>query len=185
MTHIFIMLVLFATGILVLVGLIKLLANGYYITTAIIVLGPFAFWETNQYLSFSKAVPEKIGLSYPIHTEEKSIIYQPCGIAVFKLSDQTIKNIEKDNLKFFAKATLGRGYSEKLYYKYEAWQHTPLPKDWISEGSWIHCDVKLNSELSLKIHKAAKTSNSFFTQSGNRRLVLMPSLGYVVYSFHD
>ncbi|AVR98475.1 hypothetical protein [Pseudoduganella armeniaca] len=152
-----------------------------YIAGAMCVF-PIIANEAFQYIWYKKAIPEKIGITYPISTSDETGFREGCGTIVFKLSAETLAMIKKDGLKFFAGATQGRGHPDEPYYAYAEWQETPLPPDWTSEGSWMPCSELSHSEHAA-IVSAAKAHGAYYTTKEEGQLVLIPSLGYIVYSF--
>ncbi len=136
--------------------------------------------EAYQYHSYAKAIPEQIGITYPVSTHDE----WGCGALVFKVSDDTLAMIKKGGLAFFAGATQGRGHPGNRYYQYAQWKETPVPPSWTSEGSWMFCTTLSNGEHS-KIVSAAKSGGAYYTTKDEGELILIPSLGYVVYSFLD
>jgi hypothetical protein len=153
-----------------------------YLPVVAMLLFPFVANEAFQYYWFAKVIPEKIGITYPVSIKDEGGFREGCGTAVFKVSDSTLEAIKKDGLKFFSGATQGRGHLSEPYYQYAEWQETPVPPSWTSEGSWILCTGLSHSEHS-KIVSAAKESGAYFTMKHEGQLVLIPSLGYVVFSF--
>lgn len=153
-----------------------------YLLAVAIFLLPFAATEAFQYYWFAKAIPEKIGITYPVSIKDEGGFREGCGTVVFKVSDSTLEAIKKEGLNFFSGATQGRGHLSEPYYQYAEWKETPVPPSWISEGSWLLCTSLSDSELS-KIVSAAKEHGAYFTKKDEGELVLIPSLGYVVFSF--
>ncbi|WUR12485.1 hypothetical protein E7V67_022715 [[Empedobacter] haloabium] len=175
----------------VLAGIISLLsfsaARALSVKRACFIVGimvafPIIANEVFQYIWYRKAIPEKIGITYPISTYDETGFREGCGTIVFKLSDETLALIKKDGLKFLAGATQGRGHPGEHYYRYAEWQETPLPPDWTSEGSWMICSGLSNGDHA-RIVAAAKSRGAYFTTKDEGTLVLIPSLGYIVYSF--
>ena len=143
---------------------------------------PFIAHEAFQYYWYAKAIPYKVGITYPISTYSETGFREGCGTIVFKLSDNTVETIKKERLKFFVGATQGRGHPDDRYYRYEEWKETPLPSSWTSEGSWMLCSGLSHSDHS-KIVSAAKSQGAYYTTKHEGQLVLIPSLGYIVFSF--
>jgi hypothetical protein len=160
----------------------KLCKNQAYLLAALIFLLPFISNEAFQYYWFAKAIPEKIGITYPISINQDIGFREGCGTVVFKVSDRTLDAIKKDGLKFLSGATQGRGHPGESYYQYAEWKETPVPPSWTSEGSWMGCSSLSHSEHS-KIISAAKNSGAYYTDKHEGELVLIPSLGYIVFSF--
>ncbi len=160
----------------------KLFKKKAYLVLVVAAFSPFFAYEAFQYSWYSKVLPAKIGITYPISISEESGFREGCGAAAFKVSDETLDAIKKDGLKFFAGATQGRGHSNEHYYKLDEWKETPVPASWTSEGSWILCS-NLKNETHAKIVAAAKQRGAYYTTKHEGQLILIPSLGYVVFSF--
>ena len=155
-----------------------------YFPAVLILASPLGIYETFQYYWYSNAIPDKIGITYPVSTYAETGFRGGCGTSVFKLSDSTLEMIRKDGLAFFAGVTEARGYPGDPYYRYAEWKQTPLPPSWTSEGSWMFCEGLSYSEHA-KIVAAAKSQGAYYTVKDEGQLVLIPSLGYIVYSFSD
>jgi hypothetical protein len=114
--------------------------------------------------------------------------YEACGGALFYLAHATRDAIEKQGIAYFADALQGRGYPEgsrrAFYYHYETWKETPVPHDWVSEGMWVglHC-MDLQKDLARQIVDAAKVPGSYFTTKDEGQLLVIPSLGLVVFTY--
>jgi hypothetical protein len=169
-------------------ALVKLFKKKYYKTIVVILLLPFFAYEALQYYWYSLVLPTKIQITYPVSIGDESGFREGCGVAVFKVSDKTIESIQKEGLKFFDGATQGRGYTnprERSYYynSYENWKETPVPYSWVREGSWFMCSV-IRPDVAREIVKAAKLPGSFYTVKREGELLVIPSLGYVVFSYY-
>lgn len=181
-----------------LVVLVKLFKKGYFKTIVVILLSPFLAYEIFQYYWYAAVLPSQIKVTYPVSIGDESGFREGCGVAVFKVSDETIEAIQNGGLKFFDGATQGRGYpkpkeplsfsdhrklSDYYYHTYENWKETPVPQSWVSEGSWFMCSV-IRREVARKIVIAAQKSGSFYTTKPEGQLIVIPSLGYVVFSYY-
>ncbi len=107
--------------------------------------------------------------------------------AIFQLDDATRNEIDRKGLPFFDDARQGRGHPpgshRQSYCKYEPWQETPVPQKWI-RGSWsgLSC-MELPQELSRAIVEAAKQPGSYFTTKREAELLVIPSLGLIVFTY--
>lgn len=160
----------------------KLFSKKAYYIFAMVAVAPFVAYNAFQYYWFSKVLPAQIGITYPISISEEGGFREGCGTAAFKVSDETLEAIRRDGIKFFSSATQARGHLSDSYYKYEEWKETPVPPSWTSEGSWMWCSG-LSNETHAKIVAAAKQSGAYYTTKHEAQLILIPSLGYVVFSF--
>jgi hypothetical protein len=154
----------------------------------------FAVYETHH---FRKALPEILetsglattgsDLSLPVALLAFS--REACGGAILTMTDTTRAAIEKDRLSFFAAASHARGYppGDRLhrYYTYKPWTETPVPAEWTSEGIWIglHC-MKLSREMVTAIRKAALAPGSYYSTKDEAELLVIPSLGLIVFTYY-
>ncbi len=164
------------------ISLCKLFEMQAYVLLLIIASSPFLAYEAFQYYWFSKVLPAQISVTYPISISDEGGFREGCGSAIYKVSDETLEAIKKDGIKFFAKSTQARGYPNDTYYAYEEWRETPVPPSWTSEGSWILCS-SLSQKTHGKIVAAAKQRGAYYTTKREGELILIPSLGYVIFSF--
>ena len=159
----------------------------------------FNFYQYQQYLN---PIPKELQISHikksgsnfnPIFIFlPPPFRYEPCGGAVYGLSDENIKLIKEKGLAFFNEARYARGYppgSKKHYkFKYPAWQETPVPSVWISDGAWVgfNCiDWGFSKNMGREILKAVEKPGSYFTRKdkSNTRIIVIPSLRIVVYTY--
>ena len=149
------------------------------------------YWLDSQ--NFSKGLlPEKIEVSGSVLIKEEFLITEGCGIKVFDLSKNTLYQINQQGLSFFKNATKARGYDlnkhrHNHYYSYEQWQETPVQESKENKNFWwgLRCAKGLNLDKSLseKITLAASTKGSYYTGHYEGQLVVIPSLGIVVFSY--
>ena len=180
--------ILFSISLILIIAYVRLVyrlikKRTYFLSVAMLSL-PFIAVNAVQYYWFADLISEKIGINYPVSINVEYAFRESCGAVVFKLSDDTLRMIKKDGLKFFAGATQARGYLGSSNYQYDEWKETPLPPSWTSEGSWMICSGLNYSEHS-RIVAAAKSQGTYYTSMQHGQLVLIPSLGYVVYSYYS
>ena len=170
-------------GLAYLIFIIVLLVKRNFILALLFLFFPYFSFKAFQYYWFTEILPAPIEVSYPLSMgQESGIVMKGCGVAVFKLSESTLAEIEREGLDFLNRATISRGYNDP-YYQFEQWSETPVPQDWVSEGAWFMCAVP-NESLVKKIIKAAKESGSYYTKKREGELMVIPSLGYVVLSYN-
>lgn len=149
------------------------------------------YWLYNQ--NFNKELlPEKIEVSSFVLSKEDFDLREGCGIKVFKLSKNTLDKINQQGLSFFKNATKARGYDldkhrYNHYYSYKQWQETPVQESKENKNFWsgLRCakGLNLDKSLSKKITLAANTKGSYYTGHYEGQLVVIPSLGIVVFSY--
>ncbi|MFZ5484945.1 MAG: hypothetical protein ACOZB0_12010 [Pseudomonadota bacterium] len=149
-------------------------------------VSPFFAYKAFQFHWYAQALPPEIKISYPIAAGEESGFREGCSVAVYKLTASSLEAIQKHGLPFFDRATQARGYSKPSdrnyhYYTYKPWKETPIPEGWGGEGSLFMCSV-ISSSLEHEIAVAAKQSGAFYTTKDEAQLLVIPSLGYVVFS---
>lgn len=150
------------------------------------------YWLDNQ--NFSKGLlPEKIEVSSFVLSKEYFDLREGCGIRVFKLSKNTLDKINQQKLNFFKNATKARGYDAdkhryNKYYSYAQWQETPVQESKENKKFWsgLGCakQLEMDESLSKKITLAASTKGSYYTGHYEGQLVVIPSLGIVVFSYN-
>lgn len=149
------------------------------------------YWLDSQ--NFSKGLlPEKIEVSGSVLIKEEFLIREGCGIKVFKVSKNTLTQINQQGLTFFKNTTKARGYDldkhrYNHYYSYEQWQETPVQESEENRNFWagLSCAEGLNLDkpLSEKIALAANTKGSYYTGHDEGQLVVIPRLGIVIFSY--
>ena len=147
---------------------------------------PFLAYKAFQYYWYAQVLPSEIEIADPVPAGEESGFREGCGVAVYKLTASSLEAIKKKGLGFFEGATQARGYSNPSdhhyhYYTYQPWKETPIPVGWTSEGSWFMCSV-IGNQLEREIIAAAKQGGAYYTVKHEARLLVIPSLGYVVFS---
>lgn len=149
------------------------------------------YWLSSQDIG-NGLLPEKIEVSGFVLSKEEFDFREGCGIRVFKLSKNTLAQINQQGLTFFKNATKARGYDPDKhrydnYYSYEQWQETPVQESKENKNFWsgLSCADRLNLDKSLseKITLAASTKGSYYTGHYEGQLVVIPRLGIVVFSY--
>jgi hypothetical protein len=134
---------------------------------------------------FEGAVPAALELTDAVFIHEE---LTSCGVAIFRLSKATIARINSDGKSLLEGATKARvphEYPGEWYSTYQNWKPTPVPASWSSEGTWIICFY--DHEVVRNITAAGKAPGSYYTANdgGRAKLILVPSLGLIAYSFYD
>lgn len=154
-----------------------------FLTFFVVGISPYIAYKVFQYCWYVSAVPSEIGITWSITIGDEFYGREGCGVAVFKLSRETIEAIKARGLRYFDSATQGRGHTNDYYYRYETWKETPVPSDWTSNGTWIMCSV-ISNDLIHKITEAAKRKGSYYTTKSEGELIVFPALGFVVFSYY-
>ncbi|WP_019143342.1 hypothetical protein [Noviherbaspirillum massiliense] len=148
---------------------------------AIAILAPYLAYKAFLYHWYVQVLPEQLEVTYPVSINEEGGFMEGCSVAVFKLSDKTVQAVRKNGLTFFAAATQARGYPDEIYYQYDKWNETPVPEIWTREGSWMMCPDMSNT-MHSQIVKAAQRNGAYYTHTDEGQLIVIPSLGIVVFS---
>ncbi|WP_036482918.1 hypothetical protein [Myxosarcina sp. GI1] len=113
-----------------------------------------------------------------------------CGGGVFKLSQSTIDAIKLKGLAFFEDATQPRRKKYTYTDTYPAWQETPVPNTWTNNrtwtvnGEWAGLDcINKNTEIIRKNTEASKLPGSYYLDIGYYKIVVLPELGFVTFTF--
>lgn len=149
------------------------------------------YWLSSQDIG-NGLLPEKIEVAGFVLSKEYFDLREGCGIRVFKLSKNTLAQINQQGLTFFNNATKARGYDPvkhryNKYYSYEKWQETPVQESKenrnFSSGLMCANQLELDKSLLEKITLAANTKGSYYTGHYEGQLVVIPRLGIVVFSY--
>lgn len=116
-----------------------------------------------------------------------------CGIAIFHLSEKTIRRLEAEGITFLSGARLGRAkrlIGKEVSADYAKWKETPVSSEWLSNGLGPgfgeSCSVEPMPDFYKKILTALKSPKSFYTRNkGAAALYVLPSIKIVVFEYHD
>lgn len=181
-------------------SILKRLARITLGLSAFVLLG-WSMWQAGRYVIDSRwyrtALPEQIGVTTLIGSGSDlslavallPIRHEACGGAVFRLTDETLAALESDGLAYLKDARTGRGDAaspQEHHFTYEPWQLTPVPPNWVSEGSWpgMHCLRWLVGTSVREIIAAAKEPGSFFSTKHESWIALIPKLRIVVFTYY-
>lgn len=115
----------------------------------------------------------------------KPFLDDPCGIAIFTLSERTRERIAKEGIQFFKSVVTPRGYPFNQY-DFSAWQPTPAPNlmgDSILYG--MSCASFTMAPNESDLVKALHSPGSYVSKGTNKALLVIPELGIVVYGFES
>ncbi len=176
---------IFLIYLYVLFALWKRKKFGFLIASA---AAPLLAYQALQFYWYARFVPAQLEIAYPVAAGSESGFREGCGVAVYKLSAKTLAAIEKKGIEALDSATQARGHLDVAdrdhhLYTYQPWKQTPVPLNWTSEGTWLMCRV-VGSELEREIIAAAKQGGAYYTTKHEAQLLVIPSLGYVVFSHY-
>lgn len=134
-----------------------------------------------NYSFYVRVIPGKIQVNESIEINSD---FEECGggVAIFKLSNDTISNIKREGITFFANARQGK--SGDPYHSYGKWEETPVPPSWRSEGLWqgLGCATSL---LVSNVVDASSKKGAYYTVGHCGVLMVIPHLGIIVFTYFD
>lgn len=149
---------------------------------AIVVIAPMKGCEFMQVELYKDSIPLQLELDHLVYHDEESDLRESCGVAVFKLSEKTLSQVNEQSLAFLATATLGRDGDN--YHQYDAWRATPEPGISMRESKLLrggHC-IDNPPAIWGEIEKATYEGSAYFTTGSEQDLVIVPRLGVIVFS---
>ena len=131
--------------------------------------------------SYESGVPQALQINDLIFYSEEGL-RESCGVAVFELSRITVSRINSQGIAFFKNATFGRG--DRPYHFYETWQPTPPLNS--ANRPLLRGSVCLRDppQIWSSIEEAARTRGAFYAIGSEYDLLVIPTLGVVVFSFN-
>lgn len=160
-----------------------------FLLLVIAVLLPYITFKSFQFYLHAQALPSKLEILYPVAAGEVSDLREGCGVVVYRLSGRALDAIHEQGLAFFQSERHGRGYSQPndrryRYHSYEPWQKSPVPNGWWDpEDYWFNC-ADLGRPLMREMEAASRKSGAYYTSTYELRLMVIPTLGYVVFAFN-
>lgn len=132
-------------------------------------------WQVELY---RKAIPPQFELGEIVYHDERSDLREGCGVAIFRLSEESLARIHREGLTYLESARLGR--DGVPYHQYQSWKATPAAKEEnLFRGA--HC-VEEEHELLKHAQRFRRKEGAFFTTGPEQDLVLIPSLGVLIFS---
>jgi hypothetical protein len=148
-------------------------------TLCLLILLPMRGCDYLQVQMYRKAIPPQFELLDAIYHDEISGFREGCGMAIFRLSDESIARIHHGGLGYLESARQGRDGTP--YHHYEPWTATPASKqENLFRGA--HC-VKNAPALLQQAQRLVDKEGAFFTTGPEHDLVLVPSLGLIIFSY--
>jgi hypothetical protein len=136
------------------------------------------YWQTSIYKGLIPPQLEFVDLIY--HDGTTSGFIEGCGVAIFRLTDEVLHNIQASGLSYLDSDLNGRDRSGNG--KYEPWKNTPATnEEWLFRGATCASDPPSILE---QAQRAASEKGAFYTTGHEKDLVVVPSLGLLVLS-HD
>lgn len=133
-------------------------------------------WQVDGYRD---AIPPQFELAGTVFHDEVSGWREGCGVAVFRLSDTSLARIRQGGLAGLQAARLGR--DGQAYHQYAPWAATPGgADDRLFRGTGC---ADASDDVLEQAQRTAAAGGAFFTTAREQDLVVVPSLGVIVFSF--
>jgi hypothetical protein len=139
----------------------------------------FKLSERSHFIDVLPAAIEPAGV---VLISGQSGFREGCGVAVFRLSGETLDELNNSGLAALDEARQARGYADD-YYHYEAWQSTPVLAGEISEGWPPLACADADEDLERRILLAMQSPGSFYTRKGDALLLVLPAEGLIVFGY--
>ena len=146
---------------------------------ALLVLLPLKACDHWQVQLYREAIPPPFELMEVVYHDERSDLREGCGVAIFRLSEESLARIHHGGLPWLESARLGRDGTP--YHHYQPWKATPAAQEEDKLFRGIHC-VDGGPPLLEQARHAIRREGAFFTTGPEHDLVLVPSLGVIVFS---
>ncbi len=143
------------------------------------------FWlfDEWQFSYWKKAIPSGIGISKNIDVGAEYSLFSGCGFVVFKVTPDTLSQINKYGIQALAGAT------ESAYEDFSDWHNTPYPL--AKEGEelmdfWqmgMSCGYPdMDKELNTAVYEHLDKPGSFYSLSSHSVVIVIPDQGLVIFS---
>ncbi|WPC04776.1 hypothetical protein SBP02_18775 [Pseudomonas benzenivorans] len=131
------------------------------------------------------ALPAQLEVEGVVLIGGESGIREGCGVAVLRLSSAMRVRLQREGLAALQEARQARGYPERDYYHYQAWQTTPAKG--AAEGLspimlGLQC-ADADDELTARISRASQEAGGYYSQKDEGALLLLPREGLVVFGY--
>ena len=154
----------------------------FILVLTFITLYPYFSYKNYQENVYKELLPLELETSGRELIHDSFDFREGCGVAIFNLSNSTLSAINSKGLKFFEHAIYPRAGINKDK-KYESWDAI---KNHISrKHNLLNCTRELSISRQNEIDRAIATKRGFYTGRNGVSLVVLPSLGYAVYSVSD
>jgi hypothetical protein len=156
-----------------------------FLVVVLVVYTIYSYFESRWY---ERLIPADLEISDVVLINGESGFREGCGAAIFSLNPETTKRIAFDGLNALKNARQARGHND-AYHSYSIWQKTPyvetgdgmtLADRWLTG---LGC-AGIKGELGKQIYKALRREGSFFATTDEGGLIIIPSFGLAVFSYH-
>lgn len=153
----------------------------------------FALWRYTEARFYRGMIPAKIETSGVYYIDSKFDLLGGCGIAAFTLSEQTIRDINRDGLKFFESARSGTGiriYGDDQISSYAPWKETPVPFKSLSDGLGSAfskpCSGEPQKGWNEKVLSELEKEGNYYSHNENySSLLVLPALKTVIFAYYN
>ena len=149
----------------------------------IIIISPYLYFKHTQEMKWKTILPVELETNGSVLIHESFDFREGCSVGIFKLSDSTLKSINSNGFKFFKHATKPRN-PETKNHEYENWSIIDSIHMVRKYNNYtvdlINCERELDKDTINELYAASV--GGYVTYYRGASLVVLPSLGYVVYS---
>lgn len=132
---------------------------------------------------FRQVLPQRIEPAGLVLIDGISGLREGCGVAVWQLDKGSADGLRREGLAYLHGARQARGYSDD-YYRYGAWQATPLPEALGTDG-WLPLGcADPGTELEARILRAAQGSSGFYSKKSEGVLLVLPEQRLIVFGYN-
>jgi hypothetical protein len=151
-------------------------------TFFLLIFLPMKVWNYWEIHTYREMIPSQFELSETVyHDEQLAGLIEGCGVAIFRLSDKTLVRIRHEGLAYLESTRLGR--EGDSYPHYQPWKVTPaVGNENLFRGA--HCAHKPPATLQQAQLFVRHKEGSFFTTGYEKDLVIIPSLGVLIFSYN-
>jgi hypothetical protein len=110
---------------------------------------------------FKDMLPAKLEVESTLYAQRDG--FKPCGAALFRLSDKTVKQINEQGLAFFKDVNVARHPIYDASNRFKEWKKTPYTQIEFSNGPFIGggCMKNWGEQMNRKLYEAAKSDSNY------------------------
>lgn len=144
-------------------------------------------WRAHEIAWYRGMVPASLGVERALAIDVENRITEGCGVAVFQLSRGTVSRLTLNGLAELGLARQARDHHDGRH-TYSQWRKTPF----VETGSWVddrwtyatNCATHMDRQLIDSIGTALHSPGSYYASIHEAGLLVVPSLGLVVFLLH-
>ena len=130
-------------------------------------------------------LPESIEVESTIFVDAAGGFTEGCGVAIYKIKSDALFQIRKHGMTALKEARRARQHNDRSY---DEWQLTPYiePSDSSLRNPWLSgmnegCS-DMPADVNRSIDHALATPGSFYATSHESGVIIIPSLGWIIFS---